>query len=366
MSDQDKDLTSIADLSKKTPVNITSEGAAPAMEEVPVETVENFESLEEYSQSQPATIPPEPPTAASVEIDSTLPPPPTMIGELPSDLTFAPEPDPTPAAQAPLDEPPPVVFEAEPFTEPVTEPSFKPLPTLEPRPQAKPGLDSLKEYSEHAMIGKPEVSAQYPFSLLIEGHLEPTDRERLLDFISRENIGIREIDLEPQFEANRILIPRVSEFAGILIAQALRDAGVSLRLGPSDTIFSAQSTRDDAPDELISSDPAPRLNRVIIDDADIDSIPLIAGSGLSIGDTEWEAIDAVSASAMLQANSVEAKQSSEYMEIIEGLERELKFRARRRGASAVIHFKIELTPLHLPSQYRVTAIGTAVKRKSQL
>src|SRR5437764_1503439 len=75
-----------------------------------------------------------------------------------------------------------------------------------------------------------EVPTSFPFSLMIEGTLRPEEREKLIDLISREKFGIREVDLEPQLESGRILIPRISEYAGVLLVQALRNTQARLRL----------------------------------------------------------------------------------------------------------------------------------------
>ncbi|OFZ70214.1 MAG: hypothetical protein A3K03_05995 [Bdellovibrionales bacterium RIFOXYD1_FULL_44_7] len=58
---------------------------------------------------------------------------------------------------------------------------------------------------------------------------------------------------------------------------------------------------------------------------------------------------------------VEAESSSEYQEVLEGLKREMKYKAYRKGADAVVNFSISLTLLSVPSRYRLTAMGSAVK-----
>jgi hypothetical protein len=72
-------------------------------------------------------------------------------------------------------------------------------------------------------------------------------------------------------------------------------------------------------------------------------------------------IDTLTASATLKSSLVEAEKSAEYNLILENLKRELKHKALRRGASGLIHFKIELTSLSLPSHYLLHVQAVAIK-----
>ena len=72
-------------------------------------------------------------------------------------------------------------------------------------------------------------------------------------------------------------------------------------------------------------------------------------------------IDTVIASATLRSRVVETEESAEYQKLIENLQRELRYKAYRKGATAVIQFKIELTSLTMPSHYRVLATGVAIR-----
>ena len=58
---------------------------------------------------------------------------------------------------------------------------------------------------------------------------------------------------------------------------------------------------------------------------------------------------------------VEAVHSMEYQELLERLQREIKYKAFRKGAVGVVGFSIQLTALSTPTHYRVLAMGTAVK-----
>jgi len=226
-------------------------------------------------------------------------------------------------------------------------------------------LEKLKNYSEKLSTQKPSGPAAFPFSLLIQGPLRPEEKQKLIELVTQENMGIREIDLEPQLAAGRVLIPRISEFAGILLIQALRATRAQIKFGPSDSIFTSQASREDSD---INTNPAEKATPVVETSLPdelahpAENLPLTTGDQLP-GGRAFTLIDLISASAVLKSKIVEAERSAEYHEIIEALQREIKYKAYRKGASAVILFKVQLNPLSSPTHYRILATGTAVHDK---
>jgi hypothetical protein len=79
---------------------------------------------------------------------------------------------------------------------------------------------------------------------------------------------------------------------------------------------------------------------------------------------EFEAIDTVIASTTMASNLVEADKSPEYMDLVENLKRELKYKAHRKGGVGITNFKIELRHLSLATQYRLTLSGLAIRPTS--
>ena len=220
-------------------------------------------------------------------------------------------------------------------------------------------MEKLKKFSEDLPVGKPAVPASFPFSLLISGPLRPEEKARLLDIVTRENMGFREIDLEPQLAAGRVLIPRISEYAGVLLVQALRGCRAQIRLGPSDSIFSTADTRAETEDSSSSlEEQSFSVSSEVSHPAE--AIPVTTEEKLPHF-PRYALVDTLTASAALRSNVVEAETSSEYQEIIEALQRELKYKAYRRGATGIVNFKIELQLLSSPTHYRILALGTAIK-----
>jgi uncharacterized protein YbjQ (UPF0145 family) len=380
MGDNKKDLTSITEYSK-TLQDQSESSSTPEdqgfLEEQKIEQIDNFESLEELSKTNPLPGSEAPADISQAETglhadaplgsdglktDQIAPPPiPDSLGGL--ENTAMAEAPPTADALSEtmilpenLDQlaPPPIMDAAlSDETKGITE-KFG-------------ALDSIKTFAEKMPVGRPVVAAAYPFSLMISGQLTAHEREKLVDLINRENMGFREIDLEPQFACGKILIPRISEYAGVLIVQALRGSSAEIKFGPSDEIFATDATRESA-DDLLSASDSTSANAIDIQVSEVqhpaENLPLTPTSELP-GDSKFVLIDAITASATLRSGIVEAQSSAEYQEVLEALQREIKYKAYRKGATAVINFSVTLTPLSVPTHYRLTAMGSAVKSSAQ-
>lgn len=258
----------------------------------------------------------------------------------------------------------PGVFDSAEQPVPFSEESVNEEPPSQQMVIAPPLLNPLlkvKQFSESATVAQTSIPAAFPFSLLIEGQLSVHEREKLLDLLSRENMGIREVDLEPQLESGRILIPRISEYAGVLLVQALRGTSAELKLGPSDSIFSTSDTQEENDSSGLA---APSLQYCSADSLHpAESLPVTTETELP-GFSQAIVIDVVVATAALRTELVEAERSTEYQELLEALHRELKYKAYRKGAQGIVNYHWTLTPLSLPTHYRLTVSGTAVKSPS--
>ncbi|MCM2323012.1 MAG: hypothetical protein NDJ90_07090 [Oligoflexia bacterium] len=231
-------------------------------------------------------------------------------------------------------------------------------PSITLEPPSSASIDEIRRFSEETVHPRPVVPAAYPFSLLIEGPLDVYEKDKLLDLLARENMGIRDIDLEPQLSAGRILIPRISEYAGILLIQALRGTTARMRLAPSDEIFATDETREERPsveaasrEEILT--PSGHMHPA-------EQIRITPSAGLP-DLKDYTVIDVLTASASLRSETVEAERSNQYQEVLESLQRELRYKAHRRGATAILNYKAELKSLDLPTRYRLTLTGDAVK-----
>lgn len=196
-------------------------------------------------------------------------------------------------------------------------------------------------------------AAAYPFTLRIDGTLRPHDRSRLQEILTAEKVAVRSVDLEPQFEAGRILLPRISEYVGIAIVQALRDAPVRMWLTPSERSADETLPRPTVPDHVSRMVRTPRSHLSIAD-----MLPLLTGDH-----ADYTPFDAITTSANLNSSFVEATDSPEYSRLVDALSRQLKYQARLKGADAVVRFSLTLVPLSSPQSYKIIASGLAARRK---
>jgi uncharacterized protein YbjQ (UPF0145 family) len=204
------------------------------------------------------------------------------------------------------------------------------------------------------------INAQLPFSVLIHGKLSEVDQARMIELLTEAGVGIRPLELEPQFSAGKILIPRVSEYVAIQIIQTFRDAPVQMKTAPSDQIFSTEDTKsteeETIPPSLFSTDRFSTSE----DSSSLSDIVITTTQKIP-GHSHFEVVDAISAVATMSSERVEAENSAEYQNLIDALKKELRSKARIRKANAIIHFQTTLSRLTLPSQYQIVVSGTAIR-----
>jgi hypothetical protein len=75
-------------------------------------------------------------------------------------------------------------------------------------------------------------------------------------------------------------------------------------------------------------------------------------------------LDTLTATAALNSNVIDLENSTDYQQILENLQRELKYKAFRKGASAILNFKIQLNLVSSPRHYRILATGLAIRPAS--
>ena len=358
----------------------------------------------DFAPTEAAVSTPVPSPALSNESEFSFPPPESTALQSESSasvsaLAFDPEP-PSPAEPLAEERAPAPVAEASSFAPPApqtqTAPPLAPaLPTdgsasktptaaqtLTTSPAAQ-ALSTLQKQSSRARESQAlqHVPAAFPFSLLILGRLKKHEQERLIELIEQEKLGVSEDDLRIQFENDKILIPRISEYAGVMLVQALRSTSAELRLGPSDEIFATADTRDETAPSLSGSSPSGaslharplKLTPSLSQEEQWKKIPLLSYSDWKNVDesnkdtlTSLESLGNLTVSTSLQSYSVEIASSREYEEALERLMLELQAKAHRRGADRVVDFRIHLTHLDLPSRYRITLTGVALGPKAQV
>jgi hypothetical protein len=224
-------------------------------------------------------------------------------------------------------------------------------------------LESLKSYSEQLSEARAIQTRPLTFQLLIEGPLEPNEKENLLAFLEEKKIGISAQDLEPQWTAQRLLLPQLSEYTGVALVQLLRGTRASLSLS-----FSADSTPLQSVIEKSNWNPAEPTwtpHRGTENDALPPAEAIVVSSdGSTLPHSQWIGLDTITATALLSSERWEQESAYQLGPLLEGLKRELKYKAHHKGAHAILNFQIKLYPLsHLsPQQVQVIATGLAVQK----
>lgn len=332
----EKDPTQAADLPPIQPTRTEGPGTSPTFSpsESPSVTAQDFVPLDELIRTQAESQDGEPSPEPGLDASA--------FGA----------PDSTPTG------PPPAEHEPAPTT-----PELAALPggDLPMAPGSEPAspMDRIREFSETVVSTSIQVAATFPFSLKITGKLSAPDRARLLDFLSNENLGVREVDLEPQFDGGQILIPQVSEYAGVAIVHLLRDSGASFQLGPAGRVFSGHA-EEGSVSLPVENDSHFRHESSSPTAHSAETIPVISGSEIP-GCPLFKILDSLVASTTLKAKVVEFTNTKEFDEMVEALKMELRFKAFHRGGTAVLQYTLQLSPLAVPTQYRLIASGTAVR-----
>jgi uncharacterized protein YbjQ (UPF0145 family) len=243
---------------------------------------------------------------------------------------------------------------APPLATPVTPP-----PAVQ---RIKENLEQIRNFSDKLSPSSTNIPAGIPYSILIDGKLELHEQERLLDIVSRETLGIRTVELEPQLQAGRILIPRISEYAGVQIAQALRNAKVTIRLGLSEKIYQNSELRKDN-DALFSPKAPNYVRRMEASRESVEEMLLTTDSEIP-GMKIKKILDTFQATLNLRAIHVHSPNSAFFQESLENIKKQLRLKAHHKGADALIRFKTELFPLEDNSQYKLLAEAVAVQFES--
>jgi hypothetical protein len=235
----------------------------------------------------------------------------------------------------------------------------EPTPALEPRPEPT----AQPEVTDYAAAAEtpPAVSAsaERPFSVWIEGNFTSEDRQKIEELISNENFGIRVGDLELQWEEGTVLLPQISEYAAMRVAQVLRESSLQLRLIPSE--FKVL----DSPEAPIKSS---GHSMAVSSEHPAENIPVTTQEGLGHDPSteNWEAIDTILATGILKEPEWKATETDGYGRLVESLKRELRYRAHIKKAEALLRFQSQILPSSWRSdgECRVQVSALAVKRST--
>ncbi len=347
-----KDLTGILDLPQLDPVG--DDGAkAPedpfaVNELLPIEAIDTFESIDQIGMMDHEPPPEEIPTSEPPpeEIFPAQDPFAIMASETPPVMDVGPSdlPDPfapgdtfTPSESTVPDSAPPMDFLEE-------------FPSTSPEPVAP--LEPIRSYAEKVKEAPFTPGTRFPHHLFVSGEFDLFARDKLLLFITENDVGISSSELDFQISAGRVLFSRISEFSGIKLIQDMRDSGLEFLLKPS--------PRD--PEEVTPESPSSRFH---FDGSRSESraelkIPILPA--IAVKEAGYVIFDSIRMVQYLRAEMLEVEKSELFQELIERMTEALKRRARLKGADALGYLEHKITPLRLPSQYEVELSASLLKK----
>lgn len=222
----------------------------------------------------------------------------------------------------------------------------------DPLPLPPPMIETIQKEAAQTPVASTLSMPTDPYHLFIEGFLTATQRARLSTILSEEGISIRPDELDLQFEAGRIKIPQISEYAGVKITQALFDANCFIHL---------ERATNDEPSWILKNT-HPEKREVYLENSSLSPhlITVEAGSPEQPLEGAEEILGLVSAYGILSTTAMEAERSSEYDQLVESLKQEVQLKAFRKGARKIVHFHVQMSPLASGQHYRVSAFGTAI------
>lgn len=359
-----KDLTSIVDLAAMQGDDAAAVGATPAEKA----TAEDFGNLEDLSSPEAAgeampsflddhtdeapsiLVEPEPPTAT-----------PIVAREIPAEPSATLDPD-----QAPLQAPPAGADHAIKSSE---------------APTAKQDLSAVKQFADKLAIGKPRIEGAPAFSLLARndsGHFDEKTIQAIEDALTSEDFGIRVDDVRVQLSTGKLLVPQISEFAAVTLAQKLRDVVDTIDVDLAAEIFkSSASELSSLSDSYFADTEAFQSHHEEVHD-----IGAEPGSESDLFTTNLPALadyqvtrvlSIVIASDILEPAVAENPSSKAFEGATEKITHELTHRAYKLGAHGVlgINFTLKAIEIYKDSTgkmgraYRLLGTGTAVRVKAK-
>ncbi len=347
-----KDLTGILELPQLDPVG--DDGAAVpedpfAVNELqPIEAIDTFESIDQIGMMDHEPPPEEP---APVE----APP----VEAFTEELSQEPLPDPfqSPAFNeapetmdvGPAELPDPFASES---TVPAPAPPMDFLEEFQAPPPSTPPLEPIRSYAEKVKEAPFAPGTRFPHHLLVSGEFDLFARDKLLLFITENDVGLSSSELDFQINAGRVLFSRISEFSGIKLIQDMRDSGLEFLLKPS--------PRD--PDEVTPESPSSRFHfdGTRTGNPAEKKIPVLPATAAK--EAGFVVYDSIRMVQYLRAEMLEVEKSDLFQEVIERMTEALKRRARLKGADALGSLEHKITPLRLPSQYEVELTASLLKK----
>jgi hypothetical protein len=340
--------------------------------------------------------PGESPIAAAPVADALAMPPEPSI-PAPEPVAAAPAPTPAPEPEPSIASAPPAPAAAAPAPAPKPAPHHQTVDPNRPAVNAPPAgavhakkateppakeqnLADVKKFGEKLAIGRPRIEGAPAFSVLIKsetGEFSDKTRKAIETIVGGDDYGIRVEEVAIQLSAGKLLVPQISEFAAVTLAQKLRDVVDTLEVGPASDIFKG-SAADLAPvdDSFLLDVEQFESHREEVHD--IGAEPRSENELFTSHLAEMpefqvtRILSAITATSIVNAEIAEAPEGKAFEGETEKLTNEIIARAFKLGAHGVLGLTFQIRPMeggHKDSQgrvhraYRLFGTGTAVRAR---
>lgn len=259
------------------------------------------------------------------------------------------------------------------FSEPDPEPVKEEIPVAAYEPpksdyKAPENFEDLKKFSESSSFTGMATEGNPSFSVLIKNVRYIEDVNDILSLLREFNLLSDSEDvMKGRLMRGTLLVPRISEFAAVLLSHKLRKFDIDIQLGLSDEIHPPK--HQETPETGIVSkhnlyqnqshhfhfdDPKLEISQIIVSaTSNLEGYQVVKYMGIA------------SEHKMLEATLIEDENSSEVPAHYQELAQKLKAHALKANSNAVVGLNYQLTPI--PSEYgmssnryRLTCTGNLV------
>ena len=248
-------------------------------------------------------------------------------------------------------------------------------------PQQLQSFDEVKHYAEQIPIGTPHVEANPPFSVLIsmqdEQPFSTKAIQALENALGSDDFGIHFDEIKVQLTGSKVLIPRISEFAAVTLAQKMRDTVDTVAMGLAEEIYQSETLASDGENPImLSQSEVFQQHREEVRDLAAEPKAMNELFSTNLGELSGYKItrilSALTASELLESAVAENTASREFERASNRVTRELLERAFRLGAHGIVGLTFSLKPTAeiaatattaSTHRYRLLGTCTAVRAK---
>lgn len=221
-------------------------------------------------------------------------------------------------------------------------------------------LSGVRQFAEKIAVGQPTLEANPPFTVMMYGPFSEEAKQTLAATLEADNYGISFSDIELQFSSEKLLIPQISEFAAVTLAQKMRTYASNILLGPAEEIFQNSEEFASSSGPLIDKDHYHQRKEQTLEHGTPKSSREVFTTNFndlsSFGQSNFKVtkiLGALSTSLELQDSSPE-----HYQKTAQELLNQLKEQAFQMGAHGVIGIYLQITQSLGPSVEKPQLVGT--------